>query len=350
MSGMKFRCQCSGCNATFFSPDRRARYCPKCIKKREGAAAAARSVVPGEARERRADGGERRPGGDGERRFGGSDERGPSGPRRFGGPPGHQPGRKPPGPPKEKKTPVKKATELTPELRERIWEIYQQKFAGAETPWKETVGKISAEVWVKTNMVSLALRDKLFPLAEATPEQCEKIIAQYRAYVESGERPARGRRRTISDVTGVPYLKVRSVLYLWMREQYAQSPTPDPTREQLFAIEKAYWEEIKRRRWPMPEFPARIAEQLGFTTTMQVGRWLDQLHNDGQRYARAEPVAPEMRERIIAAYQAYLAAPQPPGPGLHRFIADEIGGLTPRQVHGVLNEYRLAERAAYPLR
>src|SRR5262245_10413631 len=34
MSGMKFRRTCSVCNATFFSPDRKAAYCLKCIKKR----------------------------------------------------------------------------------------------------------------------------------------------------------------------------------------------------------------------------------------------------------------------------------------------------------------------------
>ena len=34
MSGMKFRRTCSVCNATFFSPDRKAIYCLKCVKKR----------------------------------------------------------------------------------------------------------------------------------------------------------------------------------------------------------------------------------------------------------------------------------------------------------------------------
>ncbi|HET8675885.1 MAG TPA: hypothetical protein VFO63_08875, partial [Blastocatellia bacterium] len=34
MSGMKFRRTCSVCNATFFSPDRKALYCLKCVKKR----------------------------------------------------------------------------------------------------------------------------------------------------------------------------------------------------------------------------------------------------------------------------------------------------------------------------
>src|ERR1700755_3325818 len=34
MSGMKFRRTCTVCNATFFSPDRKAAYCLKCMKKR----------------------------------------------------------------------------------------------------------------------------------------------------------------------------------------------------------------------------------------------------------------------------------------------------------------------------
>ena len=34
MSGMKFRRTCTVCNSTFFSPDRKAAYCLKCLKKR----------------------------------------------------------------------------------------------------------------------------------------------------------------------------------------------------------------------------------------------------------------------------------------------------------------------------
>src|ERR1044071_7594397 len=98
MSGMKFRRTCTVCNATFFSPDRKAAYCLKCMKKRvvKHGPAEARAVA--------------------------------AAPRIAPRPP-----LPPPAPPpvlrKAKPARAAKATTLTPELRQRILELFQGEFS-----------------------------------------------------------------------------------------------------------------------------------------------------------------------------------------------------------------------------
>src|SRR5262245_6571846 len=108
MSGMKFRLQCAGCGATFFTTDRKTRRCPKCLKKdapKKG------GVAPGL-------------------------ERAGSLAGRFGSKPvgalTKAPAPREPKPKGEPRPTRPKAAELTPELSEQIAQIYREQFAGSE--------------------------------------------------------------------------------------------------------------------------------------------------------------------------------------------------------------------------
>src|SRR5262249_62175295 len=102
MSVMKFRVQCSSCGTTFFSPDRKARICPKCTKKRQG-------VVPGK---------EARPSAPAGAQMKTSRTKLPAAPKL-----------QIPKPKKEQRPP--KATEIAPEQLERLRQMYQERFSGA---------------------------------------------------------------------------------------------------------------------------------------------------------------------------------------------------------------------------
>src|SRR5437764_720276 len=99
MSGMKFRRSCSVCNATFFSPDRKAAYCLKCIKKRVV------KHVPSEAKA--------------------TAEVARVAPRPFVPPRAPAFGE----PSRERSLRAPKIGTLTPELRRRIVEIYEAEYA-----------------------------------------------------------------------------------------------------------------------------------------------------------------------------------------------------------------------------
>jgi hypothetical protein len=325
---MKFRLQCSECNAAFFSTDRKARYCPKCVSKRAGKAAPA-GVKP-------------RPG-----------EKHP--PRRFGDKPDRpRPEMKKAPPLKIPKEPVPprppKARELTPELREQILQAYQAEAAGGEVPDKDAITRISDKLWVKRNLVGRALNKVIEPDVEITPGTKERIIEMYAGYVERRERPTGGRRRTISQTVNVPLRQVRNIVYEWSQSQYSQSPSPELSREQLFTIEKLYWEELDKARYRLDEMPSKIAEQAGFANAYQVARWLDTLHDDRDRFNRIADVPLETERKIEEAYREYLAAPAPPDQGLHFTIAKKIGNVSQRQVHKVLQNYRYRRRDEYQLK
>src|SRR5215212_9294645 len=123
MSGMKFRRTCTVCNATFFSPDRKAAYCLKCMKKRVV------KHVPAEARiaahtTRVAP----RPA--------------PLAPMPLSSAPKQKPAR------------VAKASALTSELRERITELYEAEFSGRPIQTKEMHSQIANKLWVKRQLVA----------------------------------------------------------------------------------------------------------------------------------------------------------------------------------------------------
>ncbi len=329
MSGMKFRLQCAGCGATFFAPDRKTRYCPKCVKKR----ASKTGAVEAKREESKPP----------ERRFAPKPDRGSK----------DQP--KPakeaaPRPAKEAAPRPAKTVVLTPELREQVERLYQSEKAGNESSIDEIIARISDQVWVSRKAVKHVINKLIQPDVSITPEMRERIIEIYRGYVERSERPAQGRRRAIAEKMGVPLRQVMKIVYDWSQSQYDQSPTPELSREQRFEIEKVYWDEIEKKRYRYSELPAKIAERLGFVNAYQVSRWLDTLHDDQRRFDKIADPEPEFEQQILEAYRRYLAAPKPPEQGLHSSIATQIGGISGRQVHKALQRYRYEQRDKYPLK
>jgi hypothetical protein len=171
----------------------------------------------------------------------------------------------------------------------------------------------------------------------------------YKRFVENGHRPEGGRRRAIASALSVPFKQVVHLIREWSLSEYAKSPTPSPTREHLFEIEKVYWEELSKKRFRLTEMPERIAERVGFVTRWQVLRWLDVLHDDEHAFDNVPDPPLEVQDQILEAYTEYLSSPLPPEHGLHYTIAGKIGKVTPRQVHKVLQNNRHRMRAEYPL-
>jgi hypothetical protein len=237
---------------------------------------------------------------------------------------------------------------MTPELREKIVQLYREEYDG-QPATREVHNKIAEKVWAKRQIVAEALREITKINVILTAEEKQRAIEMYQRFVETGHRPEGGRRRAISVALGVPFKQVVKAIRDWSLSQYSKSPTPTPSRTQLFEIEKLYWNELQEKRYGLRELPDRIAEQLGYVTRWQVLRWLDVLHDDERAFAKVPDPEPEIQEQILAAYQEYLASDAPPEQGLHYTIAGSFEHLTPRQVHKVLQSYRHQVRAEYPL-
>ncbi|MGA9772569.1 MAG: hypothetical protein WBV94_26300 [Blastocatellia bacterium] len=253
------------------------------------------------------------------------------------------------GAPKPKAVRAAKADMLTPELRGRIIEIYDAEFAGRPVQTKEVHSQIANRLWVKRQLVADCIREMVQSKALITNEVRARAIEMYQRFVESGHRPDGGRRRAISAALGIPYKQVMKIIRDWSLAQYDASPTPNPSRLQLFEIEKLYWYELNEGRYRLTELPGKIAEQLGYITRWQVLRWLDVLHDDERAFANVPDPSPDVQQQILDAYNGYLASPAPPEHGLHYSIAGEIDKVSPRQVHKVLQSYRHKMRAEYPL-
>ena len=312
---MKFRRTCTVCNTTFFSPDRKAAYCSKCIKKRivKHVPAEARIAVPV---------------------------------TRVAPRPAPPP---PPMPLKQKAPRAAKSSTLTPDLRRKITELYEAEFAGRAASLKDTHAQIANRLWVKRQLVADVIRELALQQPVVTEEMKRRAIEMYKRFVESGHRPDGGRRRAISASLDLPYKQVMKIIREWSLAQYEQSPTPNPTRQQLFEIEKLYWDELHKGRFRLTELPGKMADHLGFVTRWQVLRWLDVLHDDERAFSNVPDPAPEVQQAILDAYSAYLESPTPPEHGLHYSIAGQLDKVTPRQVHKVLQSYRHKKRAEYPL-
>lgn len=319
MSGMKFRRTCSVCNATFFSPDRKAAFCQKCIKKKVVKHVPAEvSVQPQPVR---------------------------VAPRPIPRPvpvvpAGLRNKKKPPRPPK--------SGELNTDVRQRIIGVYQEEYGGQQPSTREIHNQIANKLWIKRQVVADVLREVSKVQASITEEQKKRAIEMYKRFVESGHRPEGGRRRAISAAINVPYKQVMKVIREWSLAEYAKSSTPNPSRQQLFEIEKMYWNELKGQRYGLMELPARIAEALGFVTRWQVLRWLDVLHDDERAFDKVPEPPQEIQEKVLDAYQEYLKADSPPEEGLHYTIAGLFEKISPRQVHKILQSYRHKMRTEYP--
>lgn len=323
MSGTKFRLSCSSCNATFFDLDRRARYCPKCARKK-GLSQSAKAPSAGGVAGRSADG-----------------------PRKplLGLKP-------PPKPPKEKKPqrPIK-ALEATPEHQAHIAQVYAEQLKGKEVVWKEAIAKISDELWLHRKAVSRILSGYSFPSrVEISEETKAQIIELYKGFVERGERPEGGRRKTICKQFGLPFAQVRDIVYEYSQARYTDSANPETTREQKFELEKLLFAEAEKARYRWIELPERLAEQLPIFNSWQVARWMDMLFDNKPNVVNAETVAPEIEQQIVDGYKQYLTASHPPEAGLHTVLAEQFDGVSKTQVHKVLQNYRNQLRAEYPLK
>ena len=315
---MKFRRSCSVCNATFFSPDRKASHCLKCTKKRVV------KHVPAEARAQ-------------------------AQVTRVAPRPVPEAPTPPAGERRHREPRAPKMGLLTPENRRRITQLYEEEFVSGNIPLRDVHSQIATKLWVKRQVVADVIKELNRSRVLLTPELKERAVEMYRRFVETGHRPDGGRRRAISLALTVPYKQVMKLIREWSMTQYEQSPTPTPSRQQLFEIEKDYWQELKNQRYSLTELPARIAEQLGYVTRWQVLRWLDVLHDDEGTFANVPDPPPEARQQILDEYMAYLELASPPDHGLHYTIAAKIPKVTPRQVHKVLQNLRHKMRAEYPL-
>ncbi len=318
MSGMKFRRTCSVCNATFFSPDRKAAYCLKCLKKRVV------KHVPSEAKA--------------------VPETTRVAPRPFtsSSPPLAEAS-------KQRPARVAKIATLTPELRRRVIEIYEEEYAEGPIQTREVHAQIASKLWLKRQLVADVIREITQSKIALTDDLKERAIEMYQRFVESAHRPEGGRRRAISSALGLPYKQVMKIIREWSMAEYETSPTPSPNRLQLFEIEKMYWDELNKQRYRLTELPSRIAEALGYVSRWQVLRWLDVLHDDQRAFANVPDPSSEAQQQILDAYVEYLRSPAPPEHGLHYNIAGQIPKVSPRQVHKVLQNHRHKMRAGYPL-
>ncbi|RMG52844.1 MAG: hypothetical protein D6723_08145 [Acidobacteria bacterium] len=165
-----------------------------------------------------------------------------------------------------------------------------------------------------------------------TEEDRAKILQLYQAMVLANERPPGGRRRKIATVLNLPYKQVAEVVKNFL--------THARYRRTNFEIEKAYWRAVQAGETNARAIAAQIAGQLQLAEG-RVWWWLKKLHEPRKSFARDPEIEESKREAILAEYRAYLQRTEPPVKGLHLTLAEHIGGLTPRQVHKVLWEYRI---------
>jgi hypothetical protein len=244
---------------------------------------------------------------------------------------------------------VARIATLTPELRSRVIEIYEAEYAEGPVQTREVHAQIANKLWLKRQLVADVIREITQSKVALTDELKARAIEMYQRFVESGHRPEGGRRRAISSALGLPYKQVMKIIREWSMAEYGTSPTPNPSRLQLFEIEKMYWDELNRRRYRLTELPSKIAEELGYVTRWQVLRWLDVLHDDERAFSNIPDPPPEAQQQILEGYVEYLRAPAPPEHGLHYSIAGQIAKVSPRQVHKILQNHRHKMRAEYPL-
>lgn len=327
---MKFRKSCDLCNVTFFTPNRNALYCAKCAKKMgvaEPTAAQAPSPKPARAAVSPAGRGKQAAQSE-------AVAQKPRGPVLVKKP------KKGPRPPKP--------TDLTPELREKIADAFKEANGEHKGSVRDLHAQIAEKLWVRRWMVAEVIQDLSTTEARLTSDQRSEAAEIYRRMVEEHERPAGGRRKAIAAELNAPIKEVILAVRDWARKQEAESPTPRLSRQQLFEIEKAYWNEIEQARYDLDELPEKLSESLGFANRWQILRWIDVLHDDPRVFENVPDPEPEKRQAIIDAYHAYLDNTSPPDKGLHQTIAEQLeGSVKPRQVHKVLQNYRHERRSEY---
>lgn len=329
---MKFRKSCDLCNVTFFTPNRSAIYCAKCAKKMGVAdpASAPSSGVKSPRAVAVDSGRGRQPA---------TASAGPALVKQRG-PVLVKKTKKGPRPPKP--------TELTAELRDRISKEFRESNGDQKATVRDLHATIAEKLWVRRWMVAEVIQDLTSRQARLSNDERTKAAELYKNMVESHERPAGGRRKMIATQMNVPVKEIILAVRDWARKQEAESPNPRLSRQHLFEIEKAYWNEIEQARYPLDELPERLSESLGFANRWQILRWIDVLHDDPKAFENVPDPEPDVKQAIVDAYKEYLAADTPPEKGLHQTIAEQLGeSVKPRQVHKVLQNYRHEQRDSY---
>lgn len=164
-----------------------------------------------------------------------------------------------------------------------------------------------------------------------TPTQQAEILSLYRDMVNKGERPPEGRRNKIATLLNVPYAVVAQVV--------KGHVTHARYRRTNFEIEKLYWQHVRRGE----KNAGTIAQQITTQLNLELGRvwwWLEKLHEPRKSFAQDAELGEAEKTAILAAYEAYLQQEEPPEKGLHQTLAEQVGSVTPRQVHNVLWSYR----------
>lgn len=334
---MKFRRSCDHCGITFFSTDRKARFCQKHQSRGASSPAPAPEAPrPMPKLTKMVAGAKPGPmGGGGGRQV---REKGVKG----------VPKQRPP-----------QAKELTPELRSRIAAAFQQMRTvpgsavlldntQTELNLRRIHTAISQQLWVCRSVVAQVIKEVRGALEVAsldlTPQQQEQVTEMYRRFVETGERPEGGRRRHIANHLNLSLESVVLAVRHWAQRQYAESETPRPSRQQLFEIEKHFLARLESGDESYDSIPDTIADDLGFVTPYQVLRWIDVLYDDSKFSEEEPPVTDAQRDRVLHFYRAYLSGSHPPEKSLHPTIAEQVGDVSPRQVHKVLLDYRLEKR------
>lgn len=207
-----------------------------------------------------------------------------------------------------------------------------------EVETQEIRDKVSEEI-TRAPIVSQARVTRRPEIKQAeivlTKAQEQEIIERYQSYVQGMERPPKGRRKTIAAEMELPY---RAVVLAVRRWNQRQSQEKDFTREEHFSVEKAYFSFLERAS-SFSLLKEQIIQETGLGL-WEVSRYLDILHDSGEKLQKVPEVSPEQRTAILAEYHKYLSDPIPPCPPLHGLIAERTG-VNPKQVHKVLVSYRL---------
>lgn len=327
--GMKFRRSCNSCNTTFFAEDRKAFFCPKCLKKK--AAAPPPATKPAFASKNTNFSSNTKPTS--------NSATAPSYNKpAFTKPPAKKfikPGFKP----KQRIARIPKTGILTDELREKIITAYLANKSTVDSA-KQLHAKISHELWVKPKLVADTI-SQLKKQEKATAEICslsdedkQKVLDIYLKLIKEDIRPLEGRRNFIASELSLPPKEVILAVREWSTDIMGQL-----SRQQLFLIEKEYWRIVtQENKYKFTDLPKVISENLGFVSFQQSSRWLDQLH-DSTKLAKVPILEEEKQKQIIEAYKAYLAQEEPPPQALHTTFAKTFG-VKALQVHRTLCDYR----------
>jgi len=326
--GMKFRRSCNSCNTTFFAEDRKAPYCPKCAKKKAAVPIEAPKPInkPSSFPATNQDKPFVKPNSTSTTKQSFSVQ------KKF---------IKPKSKPRLARQP--KTGILTDELREKIIAAYHQYKITIDSP-KKLHSQISQELWVKPKLVADTIT-QLRKQEKASQEHCslsekdrERVLELYLKLINENIRPVEGRRNHIANQLSLPHQEVILAVREWSNQIMGQL-----SREQLFLIEKEYWDIItNENNHRFSDLPKVISERLKFASHQQVFRWLDQLH-DNTKLIKVPDLPLEQQQQLIEAYQQYLSQSTPPEKALHTTLS-KVFGVKPLQVHKTLCDYRCQKK------